>query len=146
MKLSARSLAVAAALSTAGCGSSSSTFQSFLNTLETDLANGTALSDLQSVVITFFPSLTGQTQAIASVLQAAINLLIDTGVLPAGSAANANTVLVQIQGVLAPTSTPSTKSELLHTVEANRIVAEIQGNVPMSPATIMFLNTLRRTL
>ena len=147
MKISSKvSVAIACAalssevLATSGCGST--TFQSFLNTLETDLANGTALSDLQSVVVQFFPSLVGQTQAIAAVLQAAINLLISSGVLTIGSAANASSILIQIRTLQMGVDSGTTNLDR----NAEQILAEIRGGKPMSKHTAAFVGSIKRSL
>jgi hypothetical protein len=125
----------------AGCGTT--TFDSFLNTVKTDLANGTALTDLQSVVVQFFPSFAGQTQAIATVLQAAINLLLSTGVLTVDQTTNAKALLVQIQALQASSDAGSVS---LQNSQADQIISELHGESKMSNETVLLIQSLKGRL
>lgn len=64
----------------AGC--SSPLWKSVVNTVLTDVENGSALTAIESAVAAFFPSLAGDAAAIASIVQAAINFLVSTGDIP----------------------------------------------------------------
>ena len=82
-----------------GCGSS--VWQNLVTAIETGLENGTALAQLEAIVVQYFPQFAGDAAVVDSILQAIITLLQTTNVLPPAAQAKANALQDQIGAKIA---------------------------------------------
>src|ERR1700684_1781313 len=122
---------------TFGVGCGSSVWQHFVTAIETGLENGTALAQLESIVLQYFPQFAGDAAVIDSILQAAITLLQTTGVLPPPAQANANALQGQIGAKIAAAKKtgwvlPPGAADFVAGIaqgHSPRLVAAIQGAV-----------------
>jgi hypothetical protein len=111
-------LGMATASTLSAC--SSSTWQSFLSQIESAVTSGQAVSSLEQIVDYFFPQYAGDAAIVASILDAAINLLEQTGEIPAGQAEPIRAQLkVQIDA--------AKKTGWVLPADAARVLAEIQA-------------------
>ena len=120
---------------TVGCGSS--VWQKLVTAIETGLENGTALAQLEAIVVQYFPQFANDAAIVDSILQAVISLLQTTGVLTPPAQVNANALQGQIGAKLAAAKKsgrvlPEDASDVIAGIAQGRhlqLVAAIQGEV-----------------